>query len=151
MMGVFAQLLSQEGLLDRITVDCAGTHPGKTPRKPDRRIERLAAQRGIDLSGIVSKPVDSESVKKFDLILVMNEDNFWHLKSLCPEESSSPRVQLLMEYSGQLGQREIPDPLMGEISFEEALDILEKVAGKLLEELKSKLTLDDMGNITLKW
>jgi hypothetical protein len=70
----------------------------------------------------------------------MNEDNFWHVKQLDPGIDAS-RLKLLMEFTLQLGLREMPDPLVGEIKFEEACEVLEKAALALCEHIRIQLEI----------
>lgn len=120
-----------------ISVDTAGCFAGNTPRNIERRCREAAERRGLELdSQHQSRKVTAEELPQYDLIVVMNEANFWHLKRLDPTLDGT-KVPLLMEFTEQLGLREMPDPVQGQIDFDEALDILEKASPFLLAHVVS--------------
>jgi protein-tyrosine-phosphatase len=97
---------------------------------------RLAKARGLDLSAHRSRQLEALELSDYTLALAMSEDDFWHLKALAKEKYCKIRINLYQEYSGQLGLREVPDPLLGEISFEAAYLVLEQTAKKLVRPIR---------------
>jgi len=128
------------GIADKLKIQSAGAHPGLSSRPVDRRIIKLCKEKEIPLAETTSREVTSDDVNNFDLLIVMNENNFWHIKSISPQVSST-KLKLFMEYSKQLAIREVPDPLMGDASFEEVYKILLSVCDALLERISKQFSL----------
>ena len=55
--GVFRKLVLDEGLVERIHVDSAGTHAYHIGDRPDRRAQAAAERRGVSLEGIRARRV----------------------------------------------------------------------------------------------
>ncbi len=129
-------LAQRQGLAAMLEVDSAGTHghyhAGETP---DARARRVAEKRGYDLSRLRARLVVEADFDRFDRILAMDEDNLAVLQRLRPEDSHA-RLGLFLDYAGELGISEIPDPYYGaEAGFERVVDLCELAAKGLLAEL----------------
>ena len=127
--GVFRELARRENL--QIEVDSAGTHDYHVGDAPDRRAIAHAKRRGYDISGLRARQVALEDFEKFDLVLAMDRGHLRFLERLCPAAS---RHKLRLFAAGE----EVPDPYYGGAGhFEEALDLIEKAAKRLLDELRA--------------
>jgi protein-tyrosine phosphatase len=137
--GVFRQKASDAGLLDRITIDSAGTnnyHPGEPP---DARSQHHARQRGYDLSMLRARTVLDEDFERFDLLLAMDAMNYSMLMHRAPAESRQ-KIRNFMEFAPQLGVREVPDPYYGERGdFEYVLDLVEAASDGLIAHARERL------------
>lgn len=137
--GVFAQLVESEGLRNHIEVDSAGTLDYHAGHPPDTRMQRAAARRGIDLSGLSARAVRPEDFQQFDLILCMDRENRAVLSELCPEEQQH-RLRMFLEFSESPEfdeLEEVPDPYYGGAAgFEHVLDLVEDGATGLLRYLR---------------
>ncbi len=122
------------GLEPSFRIESAGCFAGKTQRSIDRRMKKIADEQELFVPVTTSRNVDRELIEGKDLVIVMNDENFWHIKRITPEITSD-HLRLLMEFSGQLGIREMPDPLQGDISYQEAYELVFKVTGKMLEAI----------------
>lgn len=111
----------------------AGSHAGKTARQVDRKTRQIAEARGLLIPDTLSRPIVAADIPANDLIVVVNEDCFWRVKHIAPSITAT-KLRLLMEFSGQLALRELPDPLLGEITYEAACDEILKVSPKLLQD-----------------
>ncbi len=140
--GVFAQLLEREGLQERIEVDSAGTIDYHGGRSPDERMQRAAARRGVDLSGLRARVVRPEDFEEFDYLLAMDRDNCAVLRQLCPD-GEQHRVRMFLEFAENpeiVELDEVPDPYYGGAKgFEHVLDLVQEAAEGLLEHLREKL------------
>lgn len=134
------RVAAEAGLAGQINSSSAGAFAGSTPRSLDRRIKEIAEARELALPPGPSRGLDLALLQAQDLIVVMNENNFWHIKHLWPDITADT-MRMLMEFSGQLGLREMPDPLQGEISWQEAYELLDKTTGQLLDELRGMFNL----------
>jgi protein-tyrosine phosphatase len=136
--GVLRHLLQQEAPQLPIEVDSAGTADYHVGDAPDRRSQRAALQRGIDISGLRGRQVAAEDFSRFDLILAMDEVNLRELKLLKPANSRA-ELKLFMEYAPQDG-REVPDPYyLDAAAFEKVLDLTAAASRGLIAALRLRL------------
>lgn len=134
--GVFKKLLDEAGLADRVRVDSAGTHAYHISEPPDRRAQRAAKQRGIDISGLRARLFENQDFEVFDYILAMDRQNLDILMDQCPS-SCEHKVDLLLNFAPHLRGRNVPDPYYGgPRGFEHVLDLLEDACGALLESIQ---------------
>ena len=138
--GIFALEAKSAGVSDSIQISTAGCFAGINSRPLERRIAKLAQEKGISLPEHSSQTLKVQDIESNDLLVVMNEANFWHIKDLSPEVDGN-KVRLLMEFTEQLGLREMPDPVQGQIDFLEAFTILEKSSKPLLSFIISTYDL----------
>lgn len=137
--GVFRRVLADKAPHLPIEIDSAGTHDYHIGNPPDRRAIEAAHRRGVDLSKLRARQVSREDFERFDLILVMDEDNLMALRDIAPAPYRS-RVRLLMEYAPNATTRHVPDPYYGGLrGFEEVLDLLEEASEGLLETLSREM------------
>ena len=134
--GVMRHLLVEEGLVEAVELDSAGTGDWHVGHAPDHRSAGAAAGRGIELTGAARQvaPADFES---FDLILAMDRSNHDDLLALAPHDDARERVRLLREYDPEAvaaGEFEVPDPYYGgDDGFEDVLDLVTRACEGLLE------------------
>jgi protein-tyrosine phosphatase len=136
--GVLLHLLQQEKPPLPIEVDSAGTADYHVGDAPDKRSQRAALERGIDISGLRGRQVAAEDFLRFDLILAMDADNLRELQRLRPAKSRA-ELKLLMDYAPQAG-REVPDPYYRDAAaFEKVLDLTEAASRGLIASLRPRL------------
>ena len=136
--GVFRKLLQQEGLEEIIETDSAGTHAYHAGEPPDRRAQETALRRGIDLSDLRARRVESEDFSDFEYVLAMDQDNYHSLSQICPR-GAERKLMLLMDFAPHLRTREVPDPYYGGASgFERVFDMVEAASEGLLAEIQRK-------------
>ena len=141
--GVFRHLLRQRNLEDRIEVDSAGTHGYHAGEAPDQRTQRAAAVRQYNLSDMRARKVAAQDLEYFDLVLAMDHNNLAVLKRICPPDKHD-RLGLLMSYSKNFDDDEVPDPYYGlGHGFDLVLDMIEDAASGLLESLEQRLREED--------
>ncbi|MEW6705929.1 MAG: low molecular weight protein-tyrosine-phosphatase [Pseudomonadota bacterium] len=138
--GVLRHKLRQAGLEGRVEVDSAGTHGYHVGAPPDERAQHHALKRGYDLSSLRARKVRATDFDRFDLLLVMDDQNHEHLSQVCPE-GRADRVRRLMEFAPQARSGHVPDPYCGgEDHFERVLDLVEEACDGLIEHLRQRLT-----------
>ena len=136
--GVFRSLVENEGLSGLVDIDSAGTHAYHVGSAPDKRAQATAVRRGIDLSDIVARRVQTEDFELFDYVLAMDQDNFMALSEICPDERVD-RIHMFLDFAPQMRTREVPDPYYGGPSgFERVFDLVEAAAQGLLEEIRRR-------------
>jgi protein-tyrosine phosphatase len=136
--GVFRSLFLRELPELNVEFDSAGTHGYHTGDPPDRRTIAAASRRGVDLTALRARTVNPEDFARFDLMLVMDEENLAELKQRAPGDLHT-RIHLVMHYAPQAHSRVVPDPYYGgPEGFEEVLDLLEEAAAGLVADLRAK-------------
>ena len=134
--GVFNKLITEQQLLDKFSIDSAGTHAYHIGEKPDLRAQKAAQEREVDLSKIRARKVIMGDFEDFDYLLAMDEDNHSIMFQACPEEHQH-KIKLFLEYAPHLDTREVPDPYYGgAYGFERVLDLVEEASAGFIKELK---------------
>ncbi|MGD0490885.1 MAG: low molecular weight protein-tyrosine-phosphatase [Steroidobacteraceae bacterium] len=134
--GVLRHLLAEESTDLRIEVDSAGTGDYHLGEPPDLRSQRAAKRRGIDLSGLSARQVRRQDFDEFDLILAMDRRNLADLEAMRPAGSRA-EVRLFLEYAGEPGISEVPDPYFGDAGdFDRVLDLVTAASRRLIERLR---------------
>jgi protein-tyrosine phosphatase len=86
--------------------------------------------------GFCAAPGVTLGVSRFDLVLAMDDENHAALIELAAEEHHR-KVRLLLEFAGDAGRRNVPDPYYGGmLGFERVLDLVEEAMAGLLDELE---------------
>jgi protein-tyrosine phosphatase len=118
-----------------VLVDSAGTHDYHAGEAPDPRTQAAARKRGYDLSGLRSRPIHADDLRKFDHLLAMDEGHLTLLRRNAPADHQA-NIRLFLEYAPQLGHHNVPDPYYGgEEGFEIVLDLIEEASRGLVRHL----------------
>ena len=135
--GVFTKLVKDKKLEHRFTIDSAGTHAYHIGEAPDLRSQRVAAERGVQLSHLRARKVIMGDFDEFDYLLAMDDDNYSILMNACPEHHRH-KVRYFLDFAPELKQREVPDPYYGgQYGFERVLDMVEAASEGFLSHLHS--------------
>ncbi len=136
--GVFSHLADEAGVLERLTVDSAGTHAYHVGEPPDRRSRIAAERRGYALEHLRARRVVEADFEIFDLILAMDRDNVASLKA-ASDAVHHDKIRLLLEYAPG-SEDEVPDPYYGgAMGFERVLDLIEDASRRLLDDIRRSL------------
>src|SRR5487761_1904338 len=109
---VFRQKVESARLDGQFVIDSAGTHGYHIGSTPDERAIRAARSRGYDMAGLRARQVAREDFLKFDYILAMDRQNLAILHGIAGPELQS-KARLLMEFSDDFNEKEVPDPYYG--------------------------------------
>jgi protein-tyrosine phosphatase len=85
--GAFRRAAAEEGVLDLFEIDSAGLGDWHVGQAPDRRAQKAAGERGIDISGQSARQVSWEDFARFDLLLAMDGSNYEDLTQLAGQVS----------------------------------------------------------------
>jgi protein-tyrosine phosphatase len=136
--GVFRSLIAARAPQLVVEIDSAGTHDYHVGEPPDDRAIAAARRRGIDLSSLRARTVQTSDFDSYDLILAMDEQNLRELRRRAPA-ARHDRIRLMMEFAPSSPERAVPDPYYGGAQgFEQVLDLLEEAAEGLLREMLSR-------------
>lgn len=120
-------------LMPEARCDSAGTsgwHDGDPPYGP---MQAAARARGIDLSDLRARRFVAQDFKRFDLIVVMDEDNRAAVEALRPAGNPAP-VRLFTSFAPAAGASHVPDPYYTR-DFDGVLDLIQLAAQGLKAEL----------------
>ncbi len=135
---VFRKRVEEAGLVQHIIIDSAGTHDYHIGEPPDARTQRVAQQRGYDMSALRGRQVGREDFGRFDYVLAMDQNNLAILERLRPREAGS-HLGLFLEFAVRHTEREVPDPYYGGAEgFERVLDMVEDAAQGLLQHIRKQ-------------
>ncbi|MBI3900200.1 MAG: low molecular weight phosphotyrosine protein phosphatase [Gammaproteobacteria bacterium] len=136
--GVFRRLVEQAGYADRVHIDSAGTHAYHIDQPPDLRAQAAAARRGVDIAMLRGRQALAEDLLSHDYVLAMDDENYAHLRALCPPEHEH-KVRLFLEFATRSNERFVPDPYYGGASgFDRVLDLIEDAAEGLLADIRKR-------------
>lgn len=120
-------------LAPELELDSAGTSDWEVGSPPYGPMQRAAAARGYDLSGLRARQVVAEDFHRFDRIYAMDMANLRHLKALRPPSGGAELARLLDHLPGQ-PERDVPDPYYTR-DFDGALDLVEAACRALHRDL----------------
>lgn len=136
--GIMRNLIKTAGEENNIAVDSAGIASYHQGDAPDRRSVICAAEHGIDLRDLRSRPVRAEDFAEFDLILAMDENNLADLEWKRPQGDSryqKAKLGLLLDYAPEYGCN-VPDPYYHN-GFDRVFMMIETACRNLLAELEA--------------
>lgn len=120
-----------------IFVDSAGTSGYHNGENPDERSQKNALKNGVDISKLVSRKFTVTDFDEFDLIYVMDNNNYRDVISLSRTENDRNKVSLILNeiYPGE--NRSVPDPYFGGADgFEKVFRMLDEACEKIALKLK---------------
>lgn len=134
--GVMKAKVEAAGLADSFYIDSAGIGDWHVGQLPDRRMRERGARRGYRLDSH-ARQIRQSDFEDFDLLLVMDRDNYRAVTSLAPDEAARGKVRMLTDYlSVHKGKDVVPDPYYGGMEdFDYALDLIEDACDGLLRAL----------------
>ncbi|MGB8699192.1 MAG: low molecular weight protein-tyrosine-phosphatase [Thermosynechococcaceae cyanobacterium] len=133
--GMMNHLIAQAGLSDRIECDSAGTSSYHIGEPPDARMTAAAAKNGIPLKGR-ARQFEPEDFEQFDLILVMDQDNYQALLARDRTGQYGAKIRLMCDYCQKFPDKEVPDPYYGGADgFQYVIDLLLDACNGLLQDL----------------
>lgn len=130
--GLLRDYLQRSDLEHSVDVASAGTLVSWPGIRADQRAQRIAATRGIDLSGNRARRVTTRDLERSDIIFAMDETHLRDLQKLC-EPRYHDRISLLLSH--HIGQPllAVPDPYFGNAeAFERVFRIIEDAMGDLM-------------------
>lgn len=134
--GLFRWHAAQRGLANRFQVDSAGTSSYHIGERPDSRMRRTAAERGLEYDGR-ARQIRQSDLREFDLILAMDHHNLYVLQEMSRGSDAQTEIRLMREFDPQsAGDLDVPDPFYkGQGGFDETYDIVERSVHGLLNSL----------------
>lgn len=120
---------------DTVFVDSAGTAGYHVGNPPDKRSIAVAKKYGVDISRQKCRRFSEIDFLEFDLIYVMDRNNFSNVASLATTVQEASKIKLLLD-EVDLGIREVPDPYYGgEDGFEKVYQMIDKACEAIAKKL----------------
>jgi protein-tyrosine phosphatase len=137
---VFVHKAESRGVIDRFSVDSAGTGGWHAGEPADPRMRAAAARFGVTIAG-TARQVTAGDLRDFDLLVCMDENNRDDLlRRGAPEE----KLHLLLEFDGALGIAEVPDPYYGGLEgFETVYRLVDSACDAMLDHLCDEAAVDE--------
>ena len=127
-----AEGILQSKLKDGFIIESAGTGNWHVGKSPDERSVLIARKYGIDISKQRARQFHPDDFEKFDLIFVMDSQNYRDVLKLASNEVQRQKVKLILE------DADVPDPYFGgDDGFENVFQLLDRAADNLLDQLKN--------------
>ena len=133
--GIMRNLIESKKL--NAMVDSAGTIEFHQGELPDKRAQDKALQHGIDITKQRARPFEYQDFKKFNLIYVMDEDNFSDILSRARSQEDIQKVKMIMNEVYPDQNIDVPDPYYeGDKGFENVFQMLFKACNCIAEKIK---------------
>lgn len=130
--GVLQSKLPQADFL----IDSAGTggwHAGETP---DKRSVKVGQKYGVDISQQRARQFTKQDFNTFDVIYVMDANNYNDVLALAPNQEAKDKVRLIMNELSGFENTAVPDPYWGTAAdFEHVYQLLDKVCSEIAKKL----------------
>lgn len=119
-------------------IDSAGTGNWHVGEKPDYRSIEIAKKNQIDISNYKARQFSLNDFTKFDVILVMDNQNYNDVIALAPNENAKQKVFKIVDFDAAKNPK-IPDPYYGTITdFESVFYLLDAICDNICEKIVQK-------------
>jgi protein-tyrosine phosphatase len=140
---LFLYHVNRDGTGRQYEVDSAGTSDWHVGETPDPRMRRLAAEHGVPHDGR-ARQFRKADFERYDLILVMDEENYDDLRHLGPSPGQLKKIHYLREFDpAGSSHLEVPDPYYGgSDAFEQVYEVIDRSVRGLIEQLEKDKLVD---------
>lgn len=134
--GVMKAKVHAAKLDNQFVIDSAGIGDWHVGQLPDSRMRERGARRGYRFDSR-ARQLRQSDFDDFDLLLVMDNDNYRIVTSKALNEQARKKVRMLTDYLQEhKGADVVPDPYYGDLcDFDYALDLIEDACDGLLNTL----------------
>lgn len=132
-------LIRQHQLDEQVLCDSAGTSSYHIGSPPDRRMRSAAQRQGIELKGEARQLIPAD-FDRFDLILVMDQENYRDVMTLTRNPADADKVKLICEFCQHHADTEVPDPYYGSTDgFDYVISLLLDACEGVLAHVQKQL------------
>lgn len=128
--GILKHKIHQLGL--NWHVDSAGTGDWHVGELPDRRSIAIAQKYGIDLTDQRARHFKGKDLDAFDLILVMDKNNFKDVINFAKTEEQRQKVRHIMDFAQPHSYDIVPDPYYDN-RFDLVYELLDKACEAIIK------------------
>lgn len=128
--GIFKSKVNPENFF----VDSAGTGSYHVGELPDPRSIEIARHHQIDITDQRARQFKVQDFDEFDMILVMDQSNYYNVMRLARNEDDKSKVSLILDVLNQ-STNEVPDPYYGGANgFKLVFDMLDQACEEILSK-----------------
>lgn len=140
---IMRRLVQRADLDDQFQIDSAGIGSWHIGQLPDRRMRLTGEKFGYRFTHRARQFNPSVDFNAFDLILVMDDENYNTITGMAANQTERDKVKKLARYmTHHGGQNDIPDPYFGGMDgFDKTIELLEDACAGLLQYLQQEDTL----------
>ncbi|MBN9294747.1 MAG: low molecular weight phosphotyrosine protein phosphatase [Flavobacteriia bacterium] len=118
-------------------VDSAGTSGFHEGEKADARMIETAKNFGTDLSFLRSRPITKSDLDEFDVIYVMDRNNYRDVIGICSTDEQREKVIPILDLVYPEENRIVPDPYYGGTQgFIDVYEMLDEATDKIISNFK---------------
>jgi protein-tyrosine phosphatase len=140
--GILEQRIEKAGLNGKITVDSCGTAAFNIGKSPDPRSIAAAKRAGYVIEQQIARQIDDPDYDHGDYIIAMDRMNLTNVQAWTPKGFKG-EVKLLMDYCGNAGNSQVPDPYYGdELAFDHVIKQIEVAVDGLLVHIRDQHSLN---------
>jgi len=130
--GILREKIRKNNL--KLWVESAGTSGHHIGEEPDRRMQKTAILKGVDISDLRSRKFKKKDFKKFDLIFVMDSSNYNNVINLADNDNDKQKVKLILNEISPGEDLAVPDPYFGgQEGFDNVFKLLDDATNKIVE------------------
>lgn len=119
-------------------IDSAGTSGHDPGGPPHQFSQKVAAGKGIDISAQQCRQFTKNDFDHFDLIYVMDRDNYEAVKRIAGEKWNADRVRFLLDELHPGKEEEVPDPWYGgESGYHHVYDLIYQACAQLIHRYQT--------------
>jgi len=135
--GVFRNVLKQENLSSKVSVDSAATSSWHIGSPPHKGTLAILKKYNISADGLVGRQLTKEDFEKYDYIIGMDESNVRNIFEITgkPQHPKIIRLLDLTEHN-----KDVPDPFYTG-DFEETYQLVTEGCQALLEKIQNEHNL----------
>lgn len=117
-------------------VDSAGTGGWHVGEAPDKRSIKVGLKYGVDISNQRARQFNKKDFDAFDVIYVMDANNYCDVIAMAPTQEAKAKVRLIMDELPGFENTAVPDPYWGTATdFEHVFQLLDKVCSEIAKKL----------------
>ncbi len=114
-------------------VDSAGTGSWHIGSLPDYRSIAIAKKYNMDITYQKARQIKHKDLDSFDLILVMDYENYRDVMKMASNDQQREKVKLIMDFVYPDRQIDVPDPYRNDDGFEQVFEMLDEACEKIIE------------------
>jgi len=135
--GILRHLIEERGLDWYVqSAGTSGFHKGDSPHRDSIEV---AKKNGIDITSQRSAQLTSDDISMYDLLIVMDQQNFNNTLDLCDSDDEKSKVKMLLNYSYPGENRAVPDPYY-QGGFDKVYEMIYKACVALIKTENGTLT-----------
>ena len=130
-------ILRSKGNHLNLKVDSAGTAAYHVGKHPDIRSIDIAEKHNIDLRKQRARQFSRADFDEFDVIYVMDANNYAHLISLASTEKERNKIIMILNEINPNSYQSVPDPYYGgKNGFQKVYNMLNKSCEKIIGNIE---------------